>query len=75
MIHQQPGSAQHKSSISALANAIASNMKLAADILNLFDRKDGDIDSPYATRRPEETAPVDDIRTLPAEPGTASDWP
>jgi hypothetical protein len=51
-----------------LAYAITPNMKLAATVLNLFDRKVSDIDYFYASRLPGESAAVNDVHTHPAEP-------
>jgi hypothetical protein len=51
-----------------LAYAITPNMKLAATVLNLFDRKVSDIDYFYASRLPGEASPVNDVHTHPAEP-------
>jgi hypothetical protein len=51
-----------------LAYAIAPNMKLAATVLNLFDRKVSDIDYFYASRLPGESVAVNDVHTHPAEP-------
>jgi hypothetical protein len=51
-----------------LAYAITPNMKLAATVLNLFDRKVSDIDYFYASRLPSEASPVNDVHTHPSEP-------
>ncbi|HTY03674.1 MAG TPA: TonB-dependent receptor [Rhodocyclaceae bacterium] len=44
------------------------NLKLALDVLNLFDRKVSDIDYYYASQLRNEATPVDDIHTHPSEP-------
>jgi hypothetical protein len=51
-----------------LAYAITPNMKLAATVLNLSDRKVSDIDYFYASRLPGEASPVNDVHTHPSEP-------
>lgn len=51
-----------------LGYALAKNLKLSAELLNLFDREVSDIDYFYESRLPGETAPVADIHAHPAEP-------
>lgn len=64
-----------RSAGSALVNAkigymLTKDIKLTAEVLNLFDRKVSDVDYFYASRLPGEALPVSDIHTHPAEPRT-----
>ncbi len=43
-------------------------LRLSLDVLNLFNRKVSDIDYYYASQLRNETAPVNDLHTHPAEP-------
>jgi hypothetical protein len=51
-----------------LGYAFTPKVKLAATVLNVFDRRASDIDYYYASRLPGEAAAVNDIHTHPAEP-------
>ena len=62
-----------RSSSSTLVNlklgyAVSKDVKLTAEVLNLFDRRVSDIDYYYASQLRGEAAPVNDIHTHPAEP-------
>lgn len=50
-----------------LGYALAPNLKLTVEVLNLLDRKVSDIDYYYESRLPGEAAPVADIHTHPGE--------
>ena len=51
---------------------LASKVKLAVDVFNLFNAADGDIDYFYTSRLPGESpSGVDDIHTHPTLPRTA----
>ena len=51
-----------------LGYALAKDIKLTVDVMNLFNRQVSDIDYLYESRLPGEAAPVTDIHTHPAEP-------
>ncbi|MGI4848595.1 MAG: TonB-dependent receptor, partial [Janthinobacterium lividum] len=51
-----------------LGYALSKDVKLTAEVLNVFDRRVSDIDYLYASQLAGETAPVTDIHTHPAEP-------
>nr|WP_274381897.1 TonB-dependent receptor [Noviherbaspirillum sedimenti] len=51
-----------------LGYAITKDIKLMAEVLNLFNRKISDIDYFYKSQLRNEAAPVSDIHTHPAEP-------
>jgi outer membrane receptor protein involved in Fe transport len=53
-----------------LGYAIAKDVKLTVEILNLLNRKVSDVDYFYASRLRGEAAAVSDIHTHPAEPRT-----
>ncbi|TFV98633.1 TonB-dependent receptor, partial [Oxalobacteraceae bacterium OM1] len=62
-----------RSSASTLVNAkigyaLTKDVKLTAEVLNLFDRRVSDIDYFYESRLRNEPAPVADIHTHPGEP-------
>ena len=64
-----------RSSSSMLVNAklgyaITKDIKVTAEVLNLFNRKISDIDYFYESQLRNEAAPVSDIHTHPAEPRT-----
>ncbi len=64
-----------RSSSSTLVNAklgfaLSKDVKITAEILNLFDRKVSDIDYFYTSQLRSESAPHDDVHTHPAEPRT-----
>jgi outer membrane receptor protein involved in Fe transport len=50
--------------------AIAKDVKLTAEVINLLNRKVSDVDYYYESRLPGEAAAVSDIHTHPAEPRT-----
>jgi hypothetical protein len=53
-----------------LSYAVTKDVKLSAEMLNLFNRQVSDIDYYYASQLRGEAAPVNDIHTHPAEPRT-----
>jgi hypothetical protein len=64
-----------RSASSTLVNAkvgyaLAPNVKITAELLNLLGREVSDIDYYYGSRLPGEASPANDIHTHPAEPRT-----
>lgn len=51
-----------------LGYALSKDLKLTAEVLNVFDRRVSDIDYLYASQLAGEAAPITDIHTHPAEP-------
>ena len=51
-----------------LGYAITRDIRLTAEVLNVFDRRVSDIDYFYESRLPGEAAPVADIHSHPSEP-------